>query len=73
MRRAEGHARCGRCVWPRTVVQASIVHLLRSSFRCAARQDWDKIVKVLKPVYTVPDEDAALASAEVWGPSTGRS
>ncbi len=37
-------------VWPRTVVQTCVVHLLRNSFRYAARQDWDKIAKVLKPV-----------------------
>ncbi|MGR8009577.1 IS256 family transposase [Streptomyces hypolithicus] len=58
-------------VWPRTVVQTCVVHLLRASFRYAARQDWDKIAKALKPVYTAPSEDAAttqfLEFAEVWG------
>lgn len=37
-------------VWPKTTVQTCVVHLLRNSFRHAARQDWDKIAKVLKPV-----------------------
>ncbi|MCA1224421.1 IS256 family transposase, partial [Streptomyces sp. 8L] len=46
-------------VWARTVVQTCVVHLLRASFRYAARQDWDKIAKALKPVYTAPTEDAA--------------
>ncbi len=41
-------------VWPRTIVQTCVVHLLRNSFRYAARQDWDKIAKALKPVYTAP-------------------
>jgi putative transposase len=36
-------------VWPKTVVQTCVVHLLRNSFRYAARQDWDKIAKILKP------------------------
>ncbi|MFI0243123.1 IS256 family transposase [Streptomyces sp. NPDC016845] len=58
-------------VWPRTVVQSCIVHLLRASFRYAARQDWDKIAKALKPIYTAPTEDAAttrfLEFAETWG------
>lgn len=45
---------------PRTLVQTCVVHLLRNSFRCAARQDWDKIAKLLKPVYTAPTEEAAL-------------
>ncbi|MGW3625977.1 IS256 family transposase [Streptomyces sp. NPDC000880] len=46
-------------IWPRTVVQTCVVHLLRASFRYAARQDWDKIAKALKPIYTAPTEDAA--------------
>lgn len=46
-------------VWPRTIVQTCVVHLLRNSFRYAARQDWDKVAKALKPVYTAPSEDAA--------------
>ncbi|MER5916883.1 IS256 family transposase [Streptomyces sp. NPDC001982] len=58
-------------VWRRTVVHTCVVHLLRASFRYAARQDWDKIAKALKPVCTAPGEDAAttrfLEFAEVWG------
>ncbi|GHI81694.1 hypothetical protein Sspor_72550 [Streptomyces spororaveus] len=58
-------------VWPRTTVQTCVVHLLRNSFRYAARQDWDKIAKLLKPVYTAATEDAALERfaefADAWG------
>ncbi|MFF6993565.1 IS256 family transposase [Streptomyces sp. NPDC008313] len=58
-------------VWPRTIVQTCVVHLLRNSFRYAARQDWDKVAKALKPVYTAPSEDAAterfLEFQEAWG------
>ena len=58
-------------VWPRTIVQTCIVHLLRNSFRYAARQDWAKIAAALKPVYTAATEDAAterfLEFAEAWG------
>lgn len=32
-------------VRPRTIVQTCVVHLLRNSFRYAARQDWDKVAK----------------------------
>jgi putative transposase len=57
--------------WPQALVQTCIVHLLRNSFRYAARQDWDKIAKALKPVYTAPTESAAmerwLEFAETWG------
>jgi transposase-like protein len=58
-------------VWPRTIVQTCVVHLLRNSFRYAARQDWDKVAKALRPVYTAPSEDAAterfLDFQEAWG------
>jgi hypothetical protein len=58
-------------VWPRTIVQTCVVHLLRNSFRYAARQDWDKIAKLLKPAYTAPTEEAALERfaefADAWG------
>jgi putative transposase len=37
-------------VWPRTTVQTCVVHLLRNSFRYAARQDWDKIAHAVPPV-----------------------
>ncbi|WP_399171313.1 IS256 family transposase [Streptomyces sp. TLI_171] len=58
-------------VWPQAVTQTCIVHLIRASFRYAARQDWDKISKALKPVYTAPTEDAArerfVEFSEAWG------
>jgi transposase-like protein len=50
-------------VWPRMIVQTCVVHLLRNS--------WDKIAKLLKPVYTAPTEEAALDRfaefADAWG------
>ncbi|MFE9139529.1 transposase [Streptomyces sp. NPDC007355] len=58
-------------VLPRITVQTCVVHLLRNSFRYAARQDWDKIAKVLKPVYTAATEEAALERfaefVDAWG------
>jgi transposase-like protein len=58
-------------VWPQTVVQTCIVHLLRNSFRYAGRQHWDAIAKALKPVYTAATESAAterfLEFAQEWG------
>ncbi|WP_432104175.1 IS256 family transposase [Streptomyces sp. bgisy091] len=58
-------------VWPATIVQTCVVHLLRNSFRYAARQDWEKIAKSLRPVYTAPTEEAALERfvefSDVWG------
>lgn len=58
-------------VWPRTIVQTCIVHLLLNSFRYAARQDLDKLAKGLRPVYTAPTAEAAkerfLEFTETWG------
>ncbi|MCX5114953.1 IS256 family transposase [Streptomyces sp. NBC_00378] len=58
-------------VWPRTIVQTCVVHLLRNSFRHAARQDRDKVAKALEPVCTAPNEDAAAERfgefQEAWG------
>lgn len=57
-------------VWPSATVQTCVVHLLRNSFRYAARQDWGKIAKLLKPVYTAATQDAALERfaevADAW-------
>lgn len=58
-------------VWPRTITQTCVVHLLRNSFRYAGRQHWAAIAKALKPVYTAPTEPAARERfaefAEAWG------
>jgi putative transposase len=58
-------------VWPKTIVQTCVVHLLRNSFKYAARQDYEKIARALKPVYTAATEDAAterfMEFAETWG------
>ncbi|MFZ3475177.1 IS256 family transposase [Streptomyces sp. 4.24] len=60
-------------VWPQTVVQTCIVHLLRNSFRYASRKDWAAMAKDLKPVYTAPNEAAAADRfaefAGIWEPS----
>jgi putative transposase len=47
-------------VWPKTIVQSCIVHLLRNSFKYASRKDWAAIARDLKPVYTAATEQAAL-------------
>nr|WP_226931576.1 MULTISPECIES: IS256 family transposase [Parafrankia] len=58
-------------VWPQVTVQACVIHLLRNSFRYAGRQDWEKISKDLKPVYTAPTVASAEARfadfTETWG------
>jgi transposase-like protein len=58
-------------VWPRSIVQTCIVHLLRNSFRYAGRQHWSAIAAALKPVYTAATEPAAkerfVEFVEAWG------
>ncbi|WP_455550725.1 IS256 family transposase [Actinacidiphila glaucinigra] len=58
-------------VWPQAVTQTCVVHLIRASFRYAGRQDWDKISRALKPIYTAPTakaaEDRFLDFQEQWG------
>ncbi|WP_442805730.1 IS256 family transposase [Streptomyces sp. NBC_00385] len=58
-------------VWPATIVQTCVVHLLRRSFRYAGPQDWEKLAKALRPVYTAPTEEAATARfgefQNAWG------
>jgi putative transposase len=46
-------------VWPQTVVQQCVVHLIRSSLRYASRRDWAQVTADLKPVYTAVNEDDA--------------
>src|SRR3954464_14791322 len=47
-------------IWPQTIVQTCIVHLLRNSFKYASRKDYSAIAADLKLVYTAPSESAAL-------------
>ncbi len=57
-------------VWPQSIVQTCVVHLIRNSFRYASRRDWPQLAKDLKPIYTAPTESAALERlaefAERW-------
>lgn len=46
-------------VWDKTVVQTCVIHLLRNTFRYAARQDWDRIATDLRPIYTAVNEPVA--------------
>lgn len=58
-------------VWPDTIVQTCVVHLLRNSFKYVPRQHWDALERDLKPIYTAVDATAAGAALEVlderWG------
>ncbi|MDI5979518.1 IS256 family transposase [Amycolatopsis magusensis] len=58
-------------VWPQTIVQTCVVHLIRNTFRLVSRKDWDAVKREIKPIYTAPNPAAALAALdeleETWG------
>ncbi len=58
-------------VWPQTVVQTCIIHLIRNTFRLASRADHDALKKDLKAIYTAPTTEAAEFALEEleekWG------
>ncbi|MGC4811917.1 IS256 family transposase [Micromonospora sp. DT228] len=58
-------------VWPRTIVQTCIIHLIRNTFRLTSRKYWDALKHDIKPIYTAVNAAAARAAfddlAEKWG------
>jgi transposase-like protein len=50
--------------WPEAVVQTCVLHLIRNTFRYAARQHWDAAARDLRPVYTAVNETEARARLE---------
>lgn len=62
-------------VWPLTIVQTCLIHLLRNSFRLVSKKHWDALKRDLKPIYTAPNAEAALAALddleEKWGKQYG--
>jgi putative transposase len=58
-------------VWPQTIVQTCIIHLIRNTFRLTSRKYWDEIKRDIKPIYTAVNATAARSAfdelAEKWG------
>jgi transposase-like protein len=58
-------------IFPQTVVQTCIVHLIRYSLKYVPRRQYDQVAKDLKPIYTAGDVDQALEALEAfehkWG------
>jgi putative transposase len=58
-------------VWPQTVVQTCIVHLIRNTFRLTSHRYWDELKRDIKPIYTAVNAAAARAAfddlADKWG------
>ncbi|MCA1678767.1 MAG: IS256 family transposase [Actinobacteria bacterium] len=58
-------------VYPKTVVQTCVVHLIRHSLKYVPRREREQVARDLKPIYTAADADAAQAELErfdeKWG------
>jgi transposase-like protein len=58
-------------VWPQTIVQTCIIHLIRNTFRLSSKRDWDALKRAVKPIYTAVNAAAARAAfdqlTETWG------
>ena len=58
-------------VFPQTVVQTCIVHLIRASLKYVPRRQYDAVTKDLRPIYTAIDADHALQALDAfeakWG------
>jgi putative transposase len=58
-------------IFPKTVVQTCIVHLIRHSLKYVPRREREQVARDLKPIYTAVDADAAQQELErfdeKWG------
>jgi transposase-like protein len=51
-------------VWPQTIVQTCLIHLIRNSFRLTSRKHADALKRDLKAMYEAPNARAAEAALE---------
>ena len=59
-------------IFPQTVVQTCIVHLIRHSLKYVPRRQYDQVVKDLKPIYTATDVDSAQQALEAFDEKWGK-
>ena len=55
--------------WPAATVQTCTVHLIRASMRFVSYTDRKAVAGMLRPIYTAPDEDAALLALSEFADS----
>jgi putative transposase len=58
-------------IYPQTVVQTCIVHLIRHSLKYVPRREREQVARDPKPIYTAADQDAAQAALEVFDDKWG--
>ncbi|RBM14088.1 IS256 family transposase [Prauserella sp. PE36] len=51
-------------VWPQTIVQTCVLHLIRNSFRLTSRKYTDALKRDLKEIHTAPNADAAATALD---------
>jgi putative transposase len=58
-------------IYPNTVVQTCVVHLIRHSLRYVPRRERERVARDLKPISTAVDADAAQAALEAFDDKWG--
>ena len=56
--------------WPKSMVQTCVVHLIRAAMRFVSYADRKAVAAMLRPIYTAPDEDAALMALATFADSS---
>jgi putative transposase len=59
-------------IYPQTVVQTCLVHLIRHSLKYVPRREREQVARDLKPIYTAVDADAAQAALEAFDDKWGQ-
>ena len=59
-------------IFPRTVVQTCVVHLIRHSLKYVPRRQREQVARDLKPIYTAIDADAAQQALETFDEKWGK-
>jgi putative transposase len=58
-------------IFPKTVVQTCVVHLIRHSLKYVPRREREQVARDLKPIYTAVDADAAAQELEAFDEKWG--
>jgi putative transposase len=59
-------------IFPNTIVQTCVVHLIRHSLKYVPRREREQVARDLKPIYTAVDADAAHAALEAFDEKWGQ-
>jgi putative transposase len=68
----QGFAEAIEAIFPTTVVQTCIVHLIRHSLKYVPRRERERVARDLRPIYTAVDADAAQLALETFDEQWGQ-